>query len=929
MSRLILVITHIFFTISAILSQETSDIPPTLTPIVLVEECEYIELLSVLNCNNVNNLSNITASQAANSSIASFFMKPNDLISFDDTFSFSSSMLDKFKENFEVTLENFNSFAYSSNPFESINAKPSTLVLSESNLDFFSPTHNLTALNELCVFFPSKIKPLFSSFQRILFDKTVNFAGEICPLIFKDANLERLVVSSIPEKNNFQFSSLSLIENLDGDLSLLLNSTIKSFEVFQSSLKILGKKLVDPFVFSKTNRIVYYSFESNLEIEDDLFASFIHLNEFKLVVQDIGKFYKFKNLNWLHSLNANVSIDLGNSTQLLSQDKNFRLILSDQSNLYDYPGEDFCLFVEFPHSKRVFPIFERSSSLDCSCTIVYLTQYYPFYDELPTLTGTTKCDYNNKDNFSQLIANCNFDEKIRACKFSSNSTITSTMVSSVTSTTTSAVTSTTVSTVTSTKVSTVTSTTVSTVTSMSPLSEKCVYFPDAFILNCDGITNLTNVIANQPVQVLFIRPKNFLRLDKSLSFSGAEDSFRENFQIILENMGGFNLNANPFEKVRTSGGNIEIYSSYFEFFSSNHDDTSLADICIYVKTSYKPLVSSFKNLILGSNVNFSRPVCPLVFKDSRINRFVVSDSNSFKFAKLGKLENETANVTLLLNSSIQSFEAFKSSLKRLTHDVLNEEVFVRLQKFKYYSLEINLEIDDDLFIPFKYLKEFELNVPDLSVFLKNSSQSWISSINADTQIDLTSVSQLTDQSNKNKQFKLKLWDESQNYMFQDEDLCYFSDFPHSKLIFPILEDNRDIDCSCTVVWLTQYYPYFYDFNNLIEKSSFKCNYTQNFDLLIKSCNFEQEISKCKKLTTTTTATTKITNPTTTTIKDITTTTIAVEINEGNDTGVIVGSVVGGLAGLTIIFIGGYFIFSKIKKGKGQITPNDENEMKKV
>ena len=55
----------------------------------------------------------------------------------------------------------------------------------------------------------------------------------------------------------------------------------------------------------------------------------------------------------------------------------------------------------------------------------------------------------------------------------------------------------------------------------------------------------------------------------------------------------------------------------------------------------------------------------------------------------------------------------------------------------------------------------------------------------------------------------------------------------------------------------------------------------------------------------------------------------IEINDDNNTGVIVGSVIGGLGGLTLITILFYFLFLKLKKRQTKIEPNGEQEMKKV
>ena len=39
------------------------------------------------------------------------------------------------------------------------------------------------------------------------------------------------------------------------------------------------------------------------------------------------------------------------------------------------------------------------------------------------------------------------------------------------------------------------------------------------------------------------------------------------------------------------------------------------------------------------------------------------------------------------------------------------------------------------------------------------------------------------------------------YVYPDEDLCLFAQFPHDRFIFPILVPGMMLDCTCTLKWL--------------------------------------------------------------------------------------------------------------------------------
>ena len=41
----------------------------------------------------------------------------------------------------------------------------------------------------------------------------------------------------------------------------------------------------------------------------------------------------------------------------------------------------------------------------------------------------------------------------------------------------------------------------------------------------------------------------------------------------------------------------------------------------------------------------------------------------------------------------------------------------------------------------------------------------------------------------------------QEYDFPNEDFCHFKHFPHSNLVFPIINTKLDLECSCTLLWL--------------------------------------------------------------------------------------------------------------------------------
>jgi len=474
---------------------------------------------------------------------------------------------------------------------------------------------------------------------------------------------------------------------------------------------------------------------------------------------------------------------------------------------------------------------------------------------------------------------------------------------------------------------------------------------------------------------VFIKAKYPIRFE-SFTFNGSETYFADNFELLLDNFDGFDLNANPFDKFTRQGGVLEISDSNFEFFSVIHN-TSLANVCALVKPlTYKPLISSFDAIFLGARVNFTQKICPLTFTDSNIRRFLVSkieEGNKLEFATLTPLANQTGDeLATLLNSTIQTFEIYQSYLKSITTSLLDVNVFVKLNKFVLHAMNNDVQIQKSLFESFKSLREFHLFVPQYTDFVQSSNFDFLSSINSDVNVDLMSQASLENSTNIEKQFKFKITDSSRAYEFPEEDLCDYIDFPHSRLIFPSLDADSYIACTCTIVYLTQYYPFYKDINDLITPSVANCNFLNktHFNQLIEGCKPKFDECKTTPIVPTQTSTTPVINTATTPIVSTQTSTtpivstppdqtsdtpvidtattpiVPTQTNQpfttpvitstitpniiiqpsGLDGGAIAGIVIGSIGGVTIITIGGYFLYKYIKKSK--VMPGENQEMEK-
>ena len=122
---------------------------------------------------------------------------------------------------------------------------------------------------------------------------------------------------------------------------------------------------------------------------------------------------------WMKYLNYGVETNYENmSSGFLDYEKIFVLLLEDLENSYDFPNEDFCLFVDFPFESLVVPFLVNQRTIDeLSCLFQFLHQHFHFFNiekvsfdrsiRSPTITADLsvyKCEIDC--NFKKLIDQC-------------------------------------------------------------------------------------------------------------------------------------------------------------------------------------------------------------------------------------------------------------------------------------------------------------------------------------------------------------------------------------------------------------------------------------------------------------------------------------------------------------------------------------------
>lgn len=159
-------------------------------------------------------------------------------------------------------------------------------------------------------------------------------------------------------------------------------------------------------------------------IDANVFRGFLKLKEIQLNLLNLKTLIK-QGIGWVKSIN----FDLKNMTDFKQKNRR-RVVLSleqvfDNSfpflDLYTYPEEDFCVFVDFPFDQMIFlSISLTKKPLDftkCSCTLIWIAGYYKYNNQIDDFDSLkiNLSFYCKNNNYSYYFDICNFDKKTRNC----------------------------------------------------------------------------------------------------------------------------------------------------------------------------------------------------------------------------------------------------------------------------------------------------------------------------------------------------------------------------------------------------------------------------------------------------------------------------------------------------------------------------------
>jgi hypothetical protein len=380
--------------------------------------------------------------------------------------------------------------------------------------------------------------------------------------------------------------------------------------------------------------------------------------------------------------------------------------------------------------------------------------------------------------------------------------------------------------------------------------EPYCYCTDSNTLHCYNFTRFEQLdfrrTSNRLFRLVELRPLvQQIDINERLSFNG----LNLNGRLSMSNIRSINAFYNPFRQIKSDRLELAFFNSYFNFIGTTGIDAAnyAAETAILNECRFTVQANNY-DFVFGHlkldefvicNVYFERTMCPIVFRNSVIKDFIVTDPiGAFGFEHLKTPKNDAIYILNAVISQIDFAYAADNLIQPQWLDadyILNPDLFAYLDRINLNSARRLAYIKEDTFKKLPSVKKFEINNVRLKDLLTYNRQ-WLKNLNYRMiPFDLDYVS-LNDSMSQNI-FQLMIWVNENEWDFNDEkDICLFRNFPHQRLVFPFLLFSKPtLPCTCTIYWLYKHFPRYQGIYNLNQHTvPFHCFAASNWD----KCHFE-------------------------------------------------------------------------------------------
>ena len=162
--------------------------------------------------------------------------------------------------------------------------------------------------------------------------------------------------------NSFINRNRLLFTPINESNSKLLNMEIKSLNLDLHYEK-LNNEILNEHLFQKIQTISIAC--SNVyDVDHGLFKNNYHLSYIEWSINNIRQFFYTQN-KWVGSINFDIISIAAIGFVEEKSELNFY-------ELYDYPEEDFCLFISLQSKNSLYSIIDPGKKINCSCSIIWI-----------------------------------------------------------------------------------------------------------------------------------------------------------------------------------------------------------------------------------------------------------------------------------------------------------------------------------------------------------------------------------------------------------------------------------------------------------------------------------------------------------------------------------------------------------------------------
>jgi hypothetical protein len=259
-----------------------------------------------ITCFNFTSFSELNLS---NYNATKIFLKPLSLATLDKNFNLDDLVYQN-PNDISIDLINVRGFDLNSNLFKKQSVQDVQLSFQDSNFEVYIDGVPLgpDACNWNLV--DQSYRSILANVSRLVLDN-VNYQKMMCPIIFKNANIDVLYTDVVTNENHFTFSNLPEGQNL--------NTNINSFFILKGDFYI-DSTFFNEKIFKNLNQLIITD-STVYGIEEKLFSPLKNVRKIALGLHNMGDFFR-NGTKWLNSINDDLFVDLNNQTDILmNQDR--------------------------------------------------------------------------------------------------------------------------------------------------------------------------------------------------------------------------------------------------------------------------------------------------------------------------------------------------------------------------------------------------------------------------------------------------------------------------------------------------------------------------------------------------------------------------------------------------------------------------------